>query len=173
MRTWFGVGVVIVVVILGASACSSSSSKSSSTTTSGASATTSASGAPSTAGCPTAAVVSKVMGSAYTGPVTGTNGGTAPCVYSGTDEVNVLFNTNGSSKSQFATQAKSDMGPTAASVPGVGGEAYASTAYGHAEIEVWESATKTFSITIDDSTGTVPPNGAANAEALAKAIVAG
>ena len=113
------------------------------------------------------------MGSSYTGPKTGTNGGTAPCVYSGSDEVNVLFNAAGISMGQFATQAKSDMGPTATAVAGLGKAAYASTAYGHAEIEAWSSPTKNFSITIDTSNAQVQPDNAAQAEALAKAIVAG
>jgi hypothetical protein len=175
---------LLVVTGLGLAACSSGSSTATAstgatpTTTGSGPGTTSSSGgsgAPSTAGCPTAATVTGVMGETYTGPVTGTNGGTAPCVYTGTDgtQVNVLFNAPGLSKSAFASQAMSDQGPTATAVPGVGGAAYASTAYGHAEIEVWVSEDKSFSITIDTSDATVQPDNAAQAQAIATAIVNG
>ncbi len=161
---------VMIVAALSLAACGSSGTASSS----GGSQTTAASGSPSTKGCPKGAAVSTAMGSAFTGPVTGTNGGTAPCVYSGSGglEVNVLINAPGLTKSQFASQAQSDMGPTAAPVPGVGNAAYASTAYGHAEIEVWESESLSFSITIDTSDATVQPDNAAQAEAVAKAVLA-
>jgi hypothetical protein len=171
----------IVVASFGLAACGSSGSASSSgggatTSTSGTSTTSggSSSGTPSTAGCPTAATVSTAMGSSFTGPVTGTNGGTAPCVYTGSsgDQVNVLFNAPGLSKSDFATQAQSDMGPTAAPVSGVGAAAYASTAFDHTEIEVWVSPSKSFSITIDNEDGTVHPENPAQAQAIAEAIVA-
>jgi hypothetical protein len=171
----------VLIVTIGAlsiSACSSSSSHSSPTSSAPASSSggsSSASGGPSTKGCPTSSVVTTVMGSTFTGPVTGTAGGTAPCVYSGSGgtQVNVLFNAPGLSESQFASQAKSDMGATTAAVSGVGGAAYASTAFGHAEIEAWRSDSDSFSITIDTSDATVQPNNAAQAEALAKAILAG
>jgi hypothetical protein len=120
------------------------------------------------------------MGSTFTGPVTGTAGGTAPCVYTGPQgpqvagpQVNVLFNAPGLSESAFTTQAHSDMGPTTAPVSGVGTAAFASTAFGHAEIEVWVSSSESFSITIETGTGAVAPDNAAQAEAVAKAIVAG
>jgi hypothetical protein len=168
---------LVVMVTIGGlslSACSGSSSHSSAQTSSGGG-SSSASGGPSTKGCPTSSKVTTVMGSTFTGPVTGTAGGTAPCVYTGSGgtQVNVLFNAPGLSESQFATQAVSDMGPTAAHVSGVGGAAYASAAYGHAEIEAWRSDSDSFSITIDNSDATVQPNNAAQAEALAKAILAG
>ena len=163
---------VMIVAALSLAACGSSGTASSS----GGSQTTAASGSPSTKGCPKGAAVSTAMGSAFTGPVTGTNGGTAPCVYSGSGglEVNVLINAPGLTKSQFASQAQSDMGPTAAPVPGVGNAAYASTAYGHAEIDVYVSSSKGFAVTLDPANqAAVTTADLTQVEAVARAVLKG
>ncbi len=171
--------VLAIPLLVGLTACSSSSKTSAAASAAKASTTTSgssggASSGPSTKGCPKASVVDATVGSTFSGPTTGVAGGTAPCVYTTSGdatEVNVLFNAPGLAQGAFATQAKSDMGPTAASVSGVGKAAFASTAYGHGEIEVWESPSKSFSITIDHKDATVHSTDAADIKALAQKMV--
>jgi hypothetical protein len=115
------------------------------------------------------------MAAKFTGPVTGTAGGTAPCVYTGPGgiEVNVLFNAPGMSEKTFTSQAKSGLGPTAKPLTGIGKESFISTTFGHVEINTWVSATKSFSVVIDTSDATVVAGQTTQAEAIAKAIVAG
>jgi hypothetical protein len=130
--------------------------------------TTGSSGLP---GCPKASVVSAAMGSTFTGPTFFSGGPT--CIYSASGiEVHVLYLVPSTSESGFAKQAQSDMGNTAASVSGVGSEAFESTANGQAEIEVWKSSSVNFSITINPTNSVVKPQYAGHAEALAKALVA-
>jgi hypothetical protein len=112
------------------------------------------------------------MGSTFTGPVANV-GGVAGCTYDGGgNEAYVLFNAPGLSQSQFTSQAKSGLGPTATPVPGVGVAAYASTAYGHAQINVWVSQSQSFSVSITTADAVVQPDNAAQAEAVARAIAA-
>jgi hypothetical protein len=112
------------------------------------------------------------MGSTFKGPIAANNG-TAGCNYDGgTNATYVLFGSSGMTQSQFAAQAHSDMGPTTAPVSGIGAAAFSSTAYGHAQIEVWVSSSYSFTITVSTNTGTVAPDNLAQCEGVARAILA-
>jgi hypothetical protein len=112
------------------------------------------------------------MGSTYTGPIA-SNNGTAGCNYDGgSNEAYVLFDAPGLSLSQFTSQAKSGLGPTAQALSGLGESAFSSTAYGHAEVDVYVSSSRSYSVSVTTATGVVQSGNLAQAEAVARAILA-
>ncbi|MGD0084941.1 MAG: hypothetical protein ABSD78_17350 [Acidimicrobiales bacterium] len=141
-------------------------------TTSTTSTTSTSSGNTSAQTCPKASQISAWMGSTYTGPIAA-NSGAAGCNYDGgSNEVYVLFGQPGLSLSQFTTQSKSGLGPTAQALSGLGGSAFVSTAYGHAEVDVYVSSSRSFSVSVVTADAVVKPGNLAQVEAVARAIVA-
>ena len=169
---------VAILAAVSLTACASKSANSptsttaATTTSSTTGATSTTSGTSSTQACPKASQISAGMGSTYTGPVA-SNNGTAGCTYDGgSNEAYVLFAAPGLSLSQFTSQAKSGLGPTALALSGLGESAFVSTAYGHAEVDVYVSSSRSYSVSVTTATGTVQSGNLAQAEAVARAIVA-
>lgn len=156
-----------------ATGSSTSSTSQTSTSSGGTGQTSTSAGGSGTPSCPNASVITGAMGSTFTGPISANNG-TAGCNYSGGgNEVYVLFEAAGLPQSQFVSQSKSGLGPTAAPVSGLGESAFASTAYGHAEVDVYGSSSRVFTVSVTTANAVVQPGNLTQAEAVARAIVAG
>ena len=124
--------------------------------------------------CPKQSVITSATGTTFTGP-SKNNGGTAACIYSDAagDALNVVFDTPNESLSKFVSSDPSDIGQPAQAVSGLGEAAYSSTTYGHAEVDVYESQSKGFAVTLDPANeGTVTPADLTEVEATAHDIVA-
>jgi hypothetical protein len=115
--------------------------------------------------CPSASAVSTAMGATYKGPVKSENG-TAGCVYDGpgTDNVEILYNAPGLSESQFAKQAGPGGTATKQPLSGYGKAAFITTAYGQSQVNVYDSASDSFSVVV------VPAN-PTQAKAVAHAVL--
>jgi len=159
-----------ILAAVSLTACGSTQSANAPTSTT--STTSTSSGNTSAQTCPKASQISAWMGSTYTGPIAA-NSGAAGCNYDGgSNEVYVLFGQPGLSLSQFTTQSKSGLGPTAQGLSGLGGSAFFSTAYGHAEVDVYVSSSRSFSVSVVTADAVVKPGNLAQVEAVARAIVA-
>jgi hypothetical protein len=104
------------------------------------------------------------------------NGGTAACIYSDAadNELNVVFDAPGESRSKFVSTDPSDIGTPAQAVSGLGQAAFSTTSYGHAEVDVFESTAKGFAVTLDPANGgSVTPDDLTEVVAVARAIVKG
>jgi hypothetical protein len=126
-------------------------------------------------GCPKASLVTSATGTTFTGP-SAENGGTAACIYSDAadNELNVVFDAPGESRSKFVSTDPSDIGTPAQAVSGLGQAAFSTTSYGHAEVDVFESTAKGFAVTLDPANGgSVTPDDLTEVVAVARAIVKG
>lgn len=125
--------------------------------------------------CPDKSVITAATSVTFTGPAT-TNGGTAACIYNDAagDELNVIEDSPDESLSQFVASDPSDIGEPAQQVSGYGKAAFTTTTYGHAEIDVYESSTKGFSVTFDPANeATVTTADLTECEEVAHAVLAG
>jgi hypothetical protein len=104
--------------------------------------------------CPKATIITSATGSTFTGP-SKQNGGTAACIYtdSGSNELNVILDSPSESKSKFIATDPSNIGEPASPVSGIGEAAFSTTTYGHAEVDVYESSSKGFAVTLDPYMG--------------------
>jgi hypothetical protein len=126
-------------------------------------------------GCPKQSLVTSATGTTFTGP-SAQNGGTAACIYNDTagNDLNVVFDSPGESRSAFVSSDPSDIGKPAQAISGLGQAAFSTTSYGHAEVDVYESSTKGFAVTLDPANGgTVTPTDLTQVVAVAHAIVKG
>jgi hypothetical protein len=126
-------------------------------------------------GCPKGSLITSATGTTFTGP-SANNGGTAACIYTDAagDALNVVFDSPNESRSKFVSTDPPDIGEPAQAVSGLGQAAFSTTTYGHAEVDVFESSTKGFAITLDPANGgTVTPADLTQVEAVAHAIAAG
>ena len=125
--------------------------------------------------CPKESVITSATGTTYTGP-SATNAGTAACIYADVagDELNFVADSPNESRSKFVSTDPSDIGEPAQAVSGLGEAAFATTTYGHAEVDVYESSSKGFAVTLDPANqATVTPADLTQVEAVAHAIAAG
>jgi hypothetical protein len=125
--------------------------------------------------CPKASTITAAAGTAYTGPAA-TNGGTAACVYNDTagDELNYIVDSPNESRSEFVKTDPSDIGEPAQAVSGIGAAAFATTTYGHAEIDVYVSSSKGFAVTLDPANqAAVTTADLTQVEAVARAVLKG
>jgi hypothetical protein len=108
----------------------------------------------SSLGCPKKSAISSATGITYTGP-NSQNGGTAACIYNNAagDELNVIRDSPGESRSKFVSTDPSNIGEPAQAVSGLGAAAFSTTTYGHAEVDVFQSSTKGFAVTLDPANG--------------------
>jgi hypothetical protein len=129
---------------------------------------------------PSASEISTAVGLTLTGPTH--TGGVAPCVYTtanqgqnpGGIEVNVLYNSP-AGESEFNSQSASAVGGASnlESLPGVGKDAFYSTANNQDEVFVWVSSNVNFSVVVNTANDTPAPINLTQAEEVAKALAAG
>jgi hypothetical protein len=100
--------------------------------------------------CPKQSLITSATGTTFTGP-SPNNGGTAACIYNDAagNELNVIFDSPNESRSQFVSTDPSNIGEPAQAVSGLGEAAFTTTTYGHAEVDVYESSSKGFAVTLD------------------------
>ena len=125
-------------------------------------------------GCPKQSLISTATAVTYTGP-SAQNGGTAACIYADAagDNLNVVFDMPNQTRSHFVASDPADIGQPATAVSGIGSAAFSTTTYGHAEIDVYQSSSKGFAITLDPANGgTVTPADLTQVIAVARAIAA-
>ena len=121
--------------------------------------------------CPDPSFITQAAGTTFTGPAK-TNGGTAACVYmdSATNELNVILDIPSETVAQFESTDPSLIGEPATPVPGIGKAAFETTTNGHAEVDVYQTTTKGFAVTLDPANlATVTPADLTEVEAVAKA----
>jgi hypothetical protein len=125
--------------------------------------------------CPKQSLVTSAAGTTFTGP-NPENGGTAACIYADAagNELNVIMDSPNESRRAFVSTDPSDIGEPATAVSGVGKAAFSTTTYGHAEVDVYESASKGFAVTLDPVNGNaVTPADLTQVLAVAHSIAAG
>jgi hypothetical protein len=125
-------------------------------------------------GCPKQALVTTAAGMTFTGP-NSQNGGTAACIYldAAGDDLNVVSDMPNQTRSHFVATDPANIGQPATAISGIGSAAFTTTTYGHAEIDVYQSSTKGFAITLDPANGgTVTPADLTEVVAVARAIAA-
>jgi hypothetical protein len=100
--------------------------------------------------CPKQSLITSATGVTYTGP-SKNNGGTAACIYSDAtgNELNVIYDAPSESQKEFVSTDPGDIGEPAQAVHGLGKAAFSTTTLGHAEVDVYESSTKGFAVTLD------------------------
>jgi hypothetical protein len=121
--------------------------------------------------CPNQSLITAAAGTTWTGPST-TNGGTAACIYtdSAGDELNVILNSPTEPVSKFIATDPADIGVPATPVSGIGKAAFETTTNGHAEVDVYQSSSKGFAVTLDPANvGTVTTADLTQVEAVATA----
>jgi hypothetical protein len=123
----------------------------------------------SSLGCPKQSLVTSAAGVSFTGP-SSQNGGTAACIYvdAAGDDLNVVHDAPSESRSKFVATDPSNIGTPAQAVSGIGSAAFSTTTYGHAEIDVYQSSSKGFAVTLDPANG-----GTVTAADLAEVIAVG
>jgi hypothetical protein len=122
--------------------------------------------------CPKQSLITSASGTMYTGP-SSENGGTAACIYmdAAGNALNVVFDSPNESRSKFVSSDPSDIGEPAVAVSGLGQAAFSTTTYGHAEVDVYESSSKGFAITLNPANGgTVTPADLTQVVAVAHAL---
>jgi hypothetical protein len=104
--------------------------------------------------CPKHSLVTTASGTTFTGP-SANNGGTAGCIYNDAagGQLTVVFEMPNESKSQFVAKDPGDIGKPAQPVRKLGEAAFSTLSYGRAEVDVYESSSKGFGVSIN------PPNG--------------
>jgi len=122
--------------------------------------------------CPKQSLITSATGTTFTGP-SANNGGTAACIYSDAagDALNVVNDSPNESRSQFVSSDPGDIGQPAQAVSGIGKAAFSTTTYGHAEVDVYESSTKGFAVTLDPANqAAVTPQDLTKVVAVARAL---
>ena len=123
--------------------------------------------------CPKSSIITTATGTTFKGP-NSQNGGTAACIYmdqSG-NELNVVYSSPGEPKGKWVATDPSDIGQPASAVSGLGEAAFATTTYGHAEVDIYESPTKGVAVTLDPSNGAaVTPSELTQVEAVGHSLV--
>jgi hypothetical protein len=104
--------------------------------------------------CPKSAIITTATGTTFKGP-NSQNGGTAACIYldPAGNELNVIYDSPGESKSKWVAADPSNIGEPAPAVPGLGEAAFDTTTLGHAEVDIFESSSKEVAVTLDPYNG--------------------
>ena len=175
---WHGVGVVLLglgIALAPVTVASASKHKTTHHKAKGKSKQGAGSSSIGSLNCPKQSLITSATGTTFTGP-SANNGGTAACIYTDAagNELNVIFDSPNESRSQFVSSDPSDIGEPAQAVSGLGEAAFSTTTYGHAEVDVYESSSKGFGVTLDPANGgTVTPADLTQVEAVARAIAKG
>jgi hypothetical protein len=138
-------------------------------------ATASAKGGVAALNCPKQSVISSAAGTTFKGP-SKDNGGTAACIYTDAagNSLNVVTEAPSESRSKFVSTDPGDIGKPATAVPGIGKAAFSTTTFGHAEVDVYESSSKGFAVTLDPANqAAVTPADLVEVKAVAHAIANG
>jgi hypothetical protein len=100
--------------------------------------------------CPKSSIITTATGTTFKGP-NSQNGGTAACIYQDQagNELNVIYDSPGESKSKWVAADPSNIGQPAPAVPGLGEAAFDTTTLGHAEVDIFESPSKEVAVTLD------------------------
>jgi hypothetical protein len=100
--------------------------------------------------CPKSSVITTATGTTFKGP-NSQNGGTAACIYQDQagNELNVIYDSPGESKSKWVASDPSNIGQPAPAVSGLGEAAFDTTTLGHAEVDIFESPSKEVAVTLD------------------------
>jgi len=125
--------------------------------------------------CPKQSLITSATGTTFTGP-SANNGGTAACIYTDVagNELNVIFDSPNESRNQFVSSDPSDIGEPAQAVSGLGEAAFSTTTNGHAEVDVYESSSKGFGVTLDPANGgAVTPADLTQVETVARTLAKG
>ena len=104
--------------------------------------------------CPKSSIITTAAGTTFKGP-NSQNGGTAACIYQdqGGNDLNVIYDSPGESKSKWVAADPSKIGQPAPAVSGLGEAAFDTTTLGHAEVDIYESSSKEVAVTLDPSNG--------------------
>lgn len=104
--------------------------------------------------CPKSSIITTATGTTFKGP-NSQNGGTAACIYQDQagDELNVIYDSPGESKSKWVATDPSNIGQPAPAVSGLGEAAFDTTTLGHAEVDIYESSSKEVAVTLDPANG--------------------
>jgi hypothetical protein len=104
--------------------------------------------------CPKSSIITTATGTTFKGP-NSQNGGTAACIYQDQagNELNVIYDSPGESKSKWVATDPSNIGQPASAVSGLGEAAFDTTTLGHAEVDIYESSSKEVAVTLDPSNG--------------------
>jgi hypothetical protein len=104
--------------------------------------------------CPKSSIISTATGTTFKGP-NSQNGGTAACIYQDQagNELNVIYDSPGESKSKWVATDPSNIGEPAPAVSGLGEAAFDTTTLGHAEVDIYESSSKEVAVTLDPFNG--------------------
>jgi hypothetical protein len=104
--------------------------------------------------CPKSSIVTTATGTTFKGP-NPQNGGTAACIYLDQtgNELNVIYDPSGESKSKWEATDPSNIGQPAAAVSGLGEAAFDTTTLGHAEVDIYDSSSKGVAVTLDPYNG--------------------
>jgi hypothetical protein len=104
--------------------------------------------------CPKSSIITTATGTTFKGP-NSQNGGTAACIYQDPagNELNVIYDSPGESKSKWVSTDPSNIGQPAPAVSGLGEAAFETTTLGHAEVDIYESSSKEVAVTLDPSNG--------------------
>lgn len=104
--------------------------------------------------CPKSSIITTATGTTFKGP-NPQNGGTAACIYidEGSNELNVIYDSPGESKSKWVAADPSNIGQPASAVSGLGEAAFDTTTYGHAEVDIYESSSEGVAVTLDPYNG--------------------
>jgi hypothetical protein len=123
--------------------------------------------------CPKSSIITSATGTTFKGP-NSQNGGTAACIYLDQtgNELNVIYESPGESKSKWVATDPSNIGEPATSVPGLGEAAFDTTTFGHAEVDIYESSSKEVAITLDPYNGAnVVPSELTEVIAVGRSVV--
>ena len=104
--------------------------------------------------CPKSSIITTATGTTFKGP-NSQNGGTAACIYldQAGNELNVIYDSPGESKSKWVATDPSNIGEPAPAVSGLGEAAFETTTLGHAEVDIYESSSKEVAVTLDPYNG--------------------
>jgi hypothetical protein len=123
--------------------------------------------------CPVSSIITTATGATFKGP-NSQNGGTAACIYldQAGNELNVIYDSPGESKSKWVATDPSNIGEPAPAVSGLGEAAFETTTFGHAEVDIYESSSKEVAVTLDPSGGAnVTPSELTEVIAVGRSLV--
>ena len=123
--------------------------------------------------CPKSSIITTATGTTFKGP-NSQNGGTAACIYldQAGNELNVIYDSPGESKSKWAATDPSNIGQPAPPVSGLGEAAFETTTLGHAEVDIYESSSKEVAVTLDPYEGAnVTPSELTEVIAVGRSLV--
>jgi hypothetical protein len=123
--------------------------------------------------CPRSSIITTATGTTFKGP-NSQNGGTAACIYldQAGNELNVIYDSPGESKSKWVATDPSNIGQPAPAVSGLGEAAFETTTLGHAEVDIYESSSKEVAVTLDPYDGAnVTPSELTEVLAVGRSLV--